>query len=415
MRKVFLDELPHKPYRNIMRIDWKNSIGHDLKFVYDDIKGSIKIINIGKHESITIKYLNSIYTISSQNLITCQLGVAIGVKSNKFRYSIGDVVKTNTGEIKITNQMYIYKNNDSKRRGYKYICLIDNYIGKILEKDLIKGEGCYLCSGKVVVEGYNDMWTTAPETAKLLLNPKYGYKYSKGSNSYLDWKCPNCGNIIKNKQIKSICCIGLSCPKCGDGISYPEKFTYNLLEQLNVDFEYQLAKTTFEWCKGKDYDVKYDFYIPLKNCIIETHGIQHYENQNKSSAWNKYTLQEEQDNDKFKKQLAKENGITDKNYIVIDCRHSTMKWIRDDILKSELANLFDLSKIDWLKVDSQSHKSIVKEVCDAWKIGIKNTNILHIMFKLDISCIRNYLHKGTKLGWCDYNPKHSKEYSYKYQ
>ena len=31
----------------------------------------------------------------------------------------------------------------------------------------------------------------------------------------------------------------MTCRKCSDGISYPEKFLYSILEQLNIDFETQ--------------------------------------------------------------------------------------------------------------------------------------------------------------------------------
>ncbi|MEM5599205.1 hypothetical protein AAHB53_28045 [Niallia circulans] len=59
-------------------------------------------------------------------------------------------------------------------------------------------------------------------------------------------------------------------PKCSDGFSIPEKFMFNLLDYLQVDFDYQKV---FDWSLGK----RYDFYIPMLNCIIETHGAQHYQ------------------------------------------------------------------------------------------------------------------------------------------
>jgi len=410
MRKVFLDDLPHKQYGNSSRIDWKHSVGYTVKFIYDDIKGKIKINNYNSHQEVTIKYLNRIYIINCYCLMTCQLGVAIGLKSNSFKYGIGDVIETNTGKIQIIKQIHIHCEHDNNRRGYEYVCLIDNYVGKIVERDLLNGRGCSVCGGKQILIGINDIWTTASDTARLLLHPEDGYKYSKGSHCHLDWKCPDCGNIVKNKEIKSVNIRGLCCPVCSDGISYPEKFMYNLLKQLNVDFGYHISHRKYQWCKGHDFDIEYDFEISSLNCIIETHGLQHYEEMRIKGC---HTLQKEQNNDIFKEQLAKDNGI--ENYIVIDCRKSDMEWIKNSILHSSLVKLFDLSNIDWIEIARKSNKNIVKEVCEAWQSGIKDTNLLHIMFKLDITCIRNYLHKGNQLGWCDYHPIHSKAYILKHQ
>lgn len=67
MRKVFLDNLP----RCNSRIDWKNSIGYTVNFIYDNIEGTLEIINYyksnsGKQYYITIKYENVTYNIGTQ-------------------------------------------------------------------------------------------------------------------------------------------------------------------------------------------------------------------------------------------------------------------------------------------------------------------------------------------------------------
>lgn len=67
MRKVFLDNLP----RRNNRIDWKNSIGYTVNFIYDNIEGILEIINYyksnsGKQYYITIKYENITYNIETQ-------------------------------------------------------------------------------------------------------------------------------------------------------------------------------------------------------------------------------------------------------------------------------------------------------------------------------------------------------------
>ena len=271
--------------------------------------------------------------------------------------------------------------------------------------------GCPYCcpTRKKVLIGYNDIWTTNQKLAILLLNPDDGFKYTEHSNKKVDFKCPDCGNVLKNKIINDISRRGISCSKCGDGIPYPEKFIYNLLRQLNITNEHiktQLSKTTFKWCN----DYKYDNYISEINCIIETHGMQHYKES--TGNWT-FSLKDIQENDKQKEQLAKENGI--ENYIVLDCRESNLEWIKNSIMNSLLPSLLNFKEedIDWLKCHEYACNSLVKIACDHWNNGIKNINNITNIINLHRDTIRKYLKQGAELGWCDYDPK--KEFKKKLQ
>ena len=142
---------------------------------------------------------------------------------------------------------------------------------------------------------------------------------------YYKYKCNICGyeDWIKEGVFKR----KLGCNVCGDGISYPEKFIEKVLIQLNVKHERQY-KTN--WSQNK----RYDFYLPDYNAIIEVHGEQHYRYTGRGRS-----LKEEQENDKFKEELALKNGI--KHYIVIDCRKSDSQYIKSNLFNSELNELFD--------------------------------------------------------------------------
>lgn len=204
------------------------------------------------------------------------------------------------------------------------------------------GVGCpYCASNPKVLKGFNDMWTTNPELASLLANPEDGYKYTQSSNKKADWRCPNCEDIIKNKVIGNINIRGLSCHRCNDGVSFPEKLMYLVLKELNIQFELQKK---FKWSDNRIYD----FYISSMNLIIETHGTQHY-TKNGFHTLGGRTLEEEQANDKYKYDMAIVNGINE--YIVIDCRYSDFGFIKNNILNSRLAELFDLSKVDWCQLN----------------------------------------------------------------
>jgi len=246
----------------------------------------------------------------------------------------------------------------------------------------------------------NSISITHPHLIKFLVNKEDGLKYSYGYGKKVLMKCPECGcekGIIISNFIRS----GLGCPRCGDGISFPEKVLFNVFEQLlDKDFQAQLSKTTFEWCNG----YRYDFYIEkLKGIICECHGLQHYEET--KGKWS--SLSEIQDNDFDKEWLARENKI--ENYIVLDCRESTMEWIKKSIMNSNpnLPKLLNFKEedIDWNKCYKYACKSLVKVVCDLWNDGIKNTLEIADKLKLGRGVVWKYLKQGAELGWCDYNGK----------
>ena len=192
-------------------------------------------------------------------------------------------------------------------------------------------------------------------------------------------------SIYKKKSI--------SCT-CGDGVSYPEKFIISLLDQLNIKYEREYKPT---WSSNR----RYDFYLPNYNMIIEMHGEQHYKNTNRKGA---RTLEEERQNDKYKEELALKNGID--KYIILDCRESKADWIKSSILQSELNNMFDLDKVDWVKCEEFALRNRVKEICDYWnqKEEWETTKSVGDKFNLSSTTIRKYLMKGQTLNWCYYSP-----------
>ena len=179
------------------------------------------------------------------------------------------------------------------------------------------------------------------------------------------------GTIVKNKQYSTFSNGQIANPNMlSDGVSIPEKFMWNILKQLSTEFIIQLNKLTFEWCEN----YRYDFYIPSLNMIIETHGMQHYEKGFESCGGR--TLEEEQENDRLKKELALNNNI--KNYIVVDCRYSEFDWLKENVLK-ELNEFFDLSNIDWNLVWENSLKNFVWETKRLVEKGYNNIQIAEIL------------------------------------
>lgn len=398
MRKVFLDDLPRKGGK-LGKIDWENSAGFKVSFSYDNIEGEVEIIKYEKKsERLFITYNGKEFDINSTGFKNCRIGRILGKRTKEFKIKIGQVFKDDKRDLVITDREYRDRvDNKGNNKYYKYTCNVCGWTeGWMVEGNLTgkRKHGCSCCRGFTIVEGINDIPTTAPWMVKYFQG---GYDeakmYTKSCGKKIKPICPSCKNIREKFMTvndlymkKSIGC------KCGDNTSYPEKFMYNILKQLNIKFETQLSKTKFEWCKNK----LYDFYLSEYNCIIETHGRQHYE---RAKGFYK-TLEEEQENDRCKERLAKENGIG--NYIVIDCRHSDLEWIKNNVLNSKLNELFDLSKVDWTKCEEFAiNFNIVKEVCEYWnhKEDWETIKDLAKIFNCDPATIDSYLRKGENQGW----------------
>lgn len=387
MKKVYVEHLPRKK----SNIDWKKSVGGLVKFTYDDIQGEVEIIGYEEHSKgcLTIRRKNDVCEIKTNNFLRCKIGKILKVKTNEYLYNIGDIVNG----LKIIEQTRLSEGrNGKKAKGYKVECIIDKQISYKSESVLKRGIGCGVCSNKIIVKGINDIATTHPHLIKYFVHIEdvYTHSYSSGKKALI--KCPEC-SFEKEIRISSLTTQGFGCPRCSDGKSYPEKFIFNLLEQLSVDFEIEYSPI---WANIK----RYDFYVPELNCIIEAHGEQHYRDNKRNKE---RTLKEEKENDELKKELAINNGIN--KYVVLDCRKSNIEYIKNSILSSELNILFDLSKIDWLQCHEFACNNKVKEACDLWNSGIKSTVKIGDILGVSRGTVINYLKRGKALKWCDYNSK----------
>lgn len=320
-----------------------------------------------------------------------------------FIYTIGEIITSENRSVKILSHVRVGKN---RLKGYQYECINCKNVDKISEDNLKNGRGCNVCCtpSKKVLKGYNDLWTTDPEIATILKDKSIGHTISRGIHEKQFFECPNCKHD-KTASIHNIIKKGLSCPNCSDGISYPEKFMNNMLDQLNVEFK---KEEVFTWSKNIPHtneklsgNKRYDFYIPSHNCIVETHGSTHfYEGYGKVGG---RKLTEEVENDRLKECLAKENGIS--NYVTIDCSKSEFAFIKNSILKSKMAELFDLRKVDWNKCHKMAIKSIVNLICKLYNEGEKDTNKISQQLRISQSTVVRYLKYGAEISLCNYNPK----------
>lgn len=273
---------------------------------------------------------------------------------------------------------------------------------------------CPCCSGYQVYKGYNDFNTKRPELEQYLVNYQDGYKYTEWSSEELEWKCPSCGNIMK-KKISYISKYGVTCPRCDDGYSYPNKFIYNSLLQIENQLDFLDREYRPDWCKYKYKDKNcygiYDIYFEKNNkkFVIEMDGGLGHGNRSYTNS--KTNRDELIFRDKEKDRLASEHNI---KVIRIDCNYETndrYQFILNNILKSELSNILDLSKVNFNQSNTQSQQSLFIKAVELWNLG---ENISQIKSELHIheSTVTSYLKSALKYNMCDYSVKESRRRSY---
>lgn len=318
-------------------------------------------------------------------------------------YNIGDRIKDEKRDITLTDSRRY-----NGRLQYKYICNICGYdCGNSYRDGIWKEEywidashikydktGCSCCQGRAVVPNVNNVGFTNKELSKYIKNEEDKLRFTASAKRKIEFICPTCG-----LSFKSILCNvnsqGFSCPFCSDNMSFGEKIVYSLLSDLNIDFIKEYSSGETDWT-GR---YRYDFYIS-PNIIIEVMGNQHLYGTFEHLSGR--TLQEEQENDEYKKQLAIKNGISE--YITIDSSVADFNYIKNNIINSKLNTLFDLSNVNWEHINELSTKTLVKDICDYWNDNPNaSTGILKEKFKLGYSAIQGYLKQGSKLGWCDYD------------
>lgn len=392
MRKINFENI----HKNGKTFDWMNSKGAVCDFIYDDICGEITILSatrVNGETIVTVKYNGAEYDIRNQSFKACRIQNIIGIRNTDYNYKIGDIFD----DIKLTG--YTRKNRTNKNsseKAYEYECLKCGYRGVILETQVKYGNRCQVCHNRIVVAGINDLYTTVPSIIKFLVDKNDAYKYTKYKSKKIQMKCPDCGTI-RSHWINAFTRNGFTCRKCGDNICYPNKFMFNMLTQLDIDF---IPEYSPEWAIDSIGTKRvYDFYMPSKKLIIEMDGSFHYQD----NRMNGVTMEQTRIIDCEKDKMANDNGI---DVIRINCEESNVEYIMREILNSKINLAFDLNKIDWNLIDENASSSRVKEVCNIWMTGIVSSTLdISNMTKISRQTVIAYLKKGASFGWCDYDPR----------
>lgn len=236
----------------------------------------------------------------------------------------------------------------------------------------------------------NKIAYTNPEMMKYFVNQEDGYKYSKCSHAKIQVVCPIC-NDIREMTVKNLYYQGFRCYKCDSNISFPNRIARSLLQLLNIDY---ISEYSPSWL-GR---MAYDFYFKYNNqeYILEMdgglgHGHKTYHHKDDVVGLKR---------DQLKDGLAKEHNI---NVIRIDCVKSTFEYIKQNILKSKLNDLFDLSNFDWNECYKESMDNLFVKICEYYNDGHISNKDICSKFHIGVSTLCKALNMGNELGLCEYN------------
>lgn len=236
-----------------------------------------------------------------------------------------------------------------------------------------------------------------PELEKYFVDKNDMLKYKCFSMIKIDLVCDKCGTIKKG-TVLHLSTNGICCKKCGDGVSYPEKFMRSILEQNDINYEQQF--------KFKIDGIKkfWDFVLQESKIIIEMDGGYHFG----VGAYGR-TSDDIQENDKLKDQWAADNGYT---VYRIDSQQSNMKYLKDNIINT-IGNVLDISKTDYIKAGTEAESSLMIKVCEYKKNNPNSfTKEIANEFKIHESTAANYMKAGKELGLCDYDAKEETKRQY---
>lgn len=284
-----------------------------------------------------------------------------------------------------------YTNTKSKA---KFKCLKCNKIFTRTPDNMkLRNGKCPYCERKIGNNKKVSIKEIRPDLEKWFINEFDFYTYGISSKKIVEFKCPDCGEEFKEK-ISNFCKRKNLCPNCyKDNISRPNKFLRAFLNEVKD----QLIQKDLEW--NPDWGEKYlwDAHIITKDNIevtIEMQGEQHYH----ETSWGRHDYQLKRDKDKM--ELSQKVNIEQIN---IDCSNTHYDFITQEILKSKLNKILDLSKVNWEKIYEESSRNYTKIVSDLYKQGKTISDISRELY-LDRHSISKMLKDAKEIGWCDYEP-----------
>lgn len=274
-----------------------------------DILPSGKIVKGSPYIQVKHKYCGSIYEIKTRSFINNKgkCNKCCGSYKNSFAYHIevelGESLEKYWDFDKNTVNPYHIWKSSGKKVWVK--CQKVDYHGsyEVSCNNFINDSRCSYCGCHKVHPldsfGYHNFDKVMSWHTDNNISP---FKVSSASGKKYKFICETCGNIF-HKVIYSIKNQNQWCPNCTS--SKGERRVSSWLRLKNI--EYESEKTFDHLVSDIGSSLRYDFYLPGYNLLIEYDGIQH-------DKWVEGLMTEEgfkrlQYHDKLKNEYAANNGI----------------------------------------------------------------------------------------------------------
>jgi hypothetical protein len=201
----------------------------------------------------------------------------------------------------IFDNKYDYSKVEYKGMESKVIigCPIHGEYMKTPHTHLLDKQGCIKCSNDKMREHFShkDIFV---DKARKIHGDRYEYDKVEYINNqtYVVITCPTHGDfkVIPNNHTSK----KSGCPICS--FSKNEDLISKILIDKEIDY---IPQKSFNDCKGIRQKLKFDFFLPKHNTLIEYDGIQHYE---EVVYFGKESFERIQRNDKIKNEYCKSKG-----------------------------------------------------------------------------------------------------------
>lgn len=209
----------------------------------------------------------------------------------------------------------------------------DGFFGRISYANLLKGKMFAYYSIRYnedfLLHNLNNYCRINNIKAEIL---NYTKSKSRTLENIIECKC-ECGEHFKIKISSFLYLNGYRCPKCSKRKSSLEIKVEEELIKNSINYKTQY---TFDDCKNPDtkYSLRFDFYLPEKNILLEVDGKQHYYAENNFGH-------------------TKEDKL--KNFLVNKKRDS----IKNDYAEK---NNIKLIRITYKQIADNSYKDIIKTI-----------------------------------------------------
>jgi len=202
----------------------------------------------------------------------------------------------------------------------------------------LMGHVCRKCANVIIQKAQTMKFSEFVMKANLIHGERYKYlvEYHVGGDMKIPIICSLHG-VFKQTLEKHL--IGQGCPKCRS--SSGERIVRRYLEKLEIKYEEQKK---FEGCRYK-YLLRFDFYVPIYNFLIEFDGIQHYPEEEKIKyPRKKFTDLHVLIKDNIKTEWAKENNIP---LLRIKYNENIHEKIDEFLMKLSKKNTVETPRVLW--------------------------------------------------------------------